>query len=614
MMQSQSKRLRNRRLLLWNSLHPSLQGYRTQDPEPCAGMICTIIARAAARSPIVMMRRLHLVLFALLLSAASASVYGAAPGAVVGVVRDSAGVPQIGAVVQLLRPNFTIITSVYTNAKGRYTFPSVAPGRYAIKAIGTSFLPSLRDGVRVHANTVVNLTLNSLYEVMQWLPDAPRAGNKQSDDWAWTLRSAANRPLLRWLEDGPLVVVSDGSGAKPKLKARLMATGQEGTFGESGERFSATVEETPSDSRELLARVDFAPGTDASMESMLGFRQDLGFAGSVQSVAAVALHPEVSNAGAEGLDEATIRTWETLHLGDMIDAEAGSSQVLARRTGHSPRTVAALLPFASVGWHDGDSTYRYRMTTIVPGAQNTDETETRAWLPLLSTRNGDVALEHGLHQEIGWERRTDSSGMAILLYADHLDNPVIEAMGHFAAGSPAADAVLFDQSSGLLHAGGPDFSTAGILASVERRLPNGSQIRLSYANGNALVMPAISRTMGLAQMFAEAHPRHTQMYSLALSGTLDGTGTRWRASYRWQPEDTVTRVAPFALDATEPYLSLHFRQPIRLQGNGAKRFEAMLDIRNLLAEGYHPYLLSDGSLLVFAQSQRGISGGLAFSF
>jgi hypothetical protein len=574
-----------------------------------------MIARAAARSPIVMMCRLHLVLFALLLSVSSTPVYGVAPGAVVGVVRDSAGVPQIGAVVQLLRPDFTIIAIVYTNAKGRYTFSSVAPGRYAIKAMGTAFLPSLRDGVRVHANTVVNLTLNSLYEVIQWLPDAPRAGNKQSDDWAWTLRSAANRPLLRWLEDGPLVVVSDGSGAKPRLKARLMATGQEGTFGESGERFSATVEETPSDSRELLARVDFAPGTDASMESMLGFRQDLGFAGSVQSVAAVALHPEVSNAGTEGLDEAAIRTWETLHLGDMIDAEVGSSQVLARRTGRSSRTVAASLPFASVGWHEGDSTYRYSMTTILPSTQNTDETEARAWLPLLSTRNGNVALEHGLHQEIGWERRTDSSGMAILVYADHLDNPVIEAMGHFAAGSSAADAVLFDQSSGLLHAGGPDFSTvAGILASVERRLPNGSQIRLSYANGNALVMPAASRTMELAQMFAKAHPRHAQMYSLALSGTLDGTGTRWRASYRWQPEDTVTRVAPFALNATEPYLSLHFHQPIRLRGSGAKRFEAILDIRNLLAEGYHPYLLSDGSLLVFAQSQRGISGGLAFSF
>ena len=86
-------------------------------------------------------------------------------------------------------------------------------------------------------------------------PAQPRAANARKDDWAWTLRSAANRPLLRWLEDGPLVVVTDGPNARPKLKARLIASGQTGTFGESGQRITAAVENTPSGSRELLARV-----------------------------------------------------------------------------------------------------------------------------------------------------------------------------------------------------------------------------------------------------------------------------------------------------------------------------------------------------------------------
>ena len=138
-----------------------------------------------------------------------------------------------------------------------------------------------------------------------------------------------------------------------------MATGQEGTFGESGERISAMVEETPANSRELLARVDFAPDTDAGMESMLGFRQDLGFAGSVQSVAAIAIHPEIDASGGEGgaggagLDEAAMRTWETLNLGDELEAEVGSTQVLARFAENSPNTMTAALPFASVGWRTG---------------------------------------------------------------------------------------------------------------------------------------------------------------------------------------------------------------------------------------------------------------------
>jgi len=577
-------------------------------------------ARDAARSPTyVMMRRLHLVFFTALIALSAAPVQGAAPGSVSGMVRDSAGVPQIGAVVQLLRPDLSVLASVYTNSNGRFNIPVSLPGRYALKAMGVSFLPSLRENVRVRANTVVNLTLNTLYEVVQWLPAEPTAHNaRNQDDWAWTLRSAANRPLLRWLEDGPLVVVSDGSGAAPKLKARLMATGEEGTFGESGERISATVEETPSNSRELLAHVDFAPGTNAGMESMLGFRQDLGFSGSVQTVAAAAVHPEIEGSGAEGLDEASVRSWETLNLGDEFEAEAGSNQVLARFAENAPGTLAAALPFASVGWRDGDSAVRYRMTTFLPGRGGAEESEARAWLPEVSVRNGNLVLEHGLHQELGWQRQTDASGLSVLVYTDRIDNPVMEAMSHFAAGDAEAAQVLLDRNTGLLHAAGPDFASTGMLATFERRLPGGNQVRLSYANGDALVMTAAAagspRPAALPQVLAGAHPHHAQMYSLSFSGTLDGTRTRWRASYRWQPEDTVTQVAPFALDASEPYLNLHIRQPIHLRRDGTGGLEGLLDVRNLLAQGYRPFLLSDGSLLIFAQDQRSIRAGLSFSF
>ena len=572
-----------------------------------------------------MTRRVHLVVFAVLLApcigpvsgAASGSASGVALGTVSGQVSDSAGVPQIGAQVQLLRPDLTVISGVYTDSHGRYAISSILPGRYAVKAMGAWFLPSLRENVRVRTNTVVNLTLNSLYEAMQWLPAEPRNGNSQKDDWAWTLRTAANRPLLRWLEDGPLVVVADGPGSHPRLKARLVATGQEGTFSESGERISAAVEETPSDSRELLAHVDFAPGTAADMESMLGFRQDLGFAGSVQSVAAVAVHPEVSAGGAEGLDEAAMRSWETIHLGDEFEGEAGSSQVLARLFSTSPQTVVAMLPFASAGWRDGNSVVRYRMTTFLPGAPDAEDTEARTWLPGLSARDGKLAIEHGLHQELGWERRTDQSGVAVVVFTDRIDNPVIESMSHFAAGNSTSSAVLLDPFSGLLHAAGPGFSTTGVEAAFGHRLPRGNHLSLSYASGNALVLAAVPsspQAASLAQVLASAQPHRAQTYALSLSGTIEGTKTRWRASYRWQPEDTVTQVAPFAVDAAAPWLNLHLRQPIHLCRNGCGDFNALFDMGNLMAQGYRPYLLSDGSLLIFAQEQRSIRAGLAFNF
>jgi hypothetical protein len=353
---------------------------------------------------------------------------------------------------------------------------------------------------------------------------------------------------------------------------------------------------------------------------MLGFRQDLGFAGSVQSVAAFAIHPEIDAPETEagGLDEAAIRSWENLNLGDAMEAEVGSTQVVARFGGHSPNTVTAALPYATVAWRKSNSTIHYGMTTMMPGGENADETQAQTWLPKVSVRNGDLVLEHGLHQEIGWERKTDRSGMTVLVFADKIDNPMLDAMsrvaGNGAAQIAGSGSALFDPASGMLRAAGPNFSSAGVAATLVRQLPGGDLIRLSYANGDALAMPAASEPASLEQVNATAHPRRAQTYALSLSGTLEGTGTRWRASYRWQPEDTVTSVAPYSANAMEPYLNLHICQPIHMRHDGASGFEALLDLRNLLAQGYRPYLLGDGSVVVFAQDQRGVQGGLAFTF
>ena len=367
--------------------------------------------------------------------------------------------------------------------------------------------------------------------------------------------------------------------------------------------------------RRLLRHVH--AGTDTDKSYVATSRQDLGFAGAVQSVAAVALHPEVAAGGSEGLDEAAVRSWETIHLGDELEGEAGSSQVLARLSSTSAQIVTAVLPFASVGWLDGNSAVRYRMTTLLPGARDAEDSEARSWLPSISARNGKLAIEHGLHNELGWERRTNLSGVAIVVFADRIDNPVMEARSHFAEGNSDSATVLLDPASGLFRAAGPRFTTTGVETSIERRLPGRNHLLFSYANGGALVlaaMPSAPQSASLAQVLAGAHPRRAQTYALSLSGTLEGTKTRWRASYRWQPEDTITRVAPFTTDSAAPWLSLHLRQPMHLCHNGCGDFDALFDVGNLMAQGYRPYLLSDGSLLIFAQDQRSIRAGLVFNF
>jgi len=47
---------------------------------------------------------------------------------------------------------------------------------------------------------------------------------------------------------------------------------------------------------------------------------------------------------------------------------------------------------------------------------------------------------------------------------------------------------------------------------------------------------------------------------------------------------------------------------------GGRSLDVLLDVHNLLAQGFRPFVLSDGSLLMFAQDQRRFSGGVAFTF
>lgn len=62
---------------------------------------------------------------------------------------------------------------------------------------------------------------------------------------------------------------------------------------------------------------------------------------------------------------------------------------------------------------------------------------------------------------------------------------------------------------------------------------------------------------------------------------------------------------------TDPYLNIFIRQPIPNLGG---RMEAIIDIRNLLAQGYIPVVGGDGQTVYLVDSARSVRGGVAFTF
>ncbi len=84
-------------------------------------------------------------------------------------------------------------------------------------------------------------------------------------------------------------------------------------------------------------------------------------------------------------------------------------------------------------------------------------------------------------------------------------------------------------------------------------------------------------------------------------------GTHWQASYRWQPEVYIYQRCAVRVECRGALLEHSAAAAIHSRSDGTGGLQALIDLRNLLAQGYRPYLLSDGSLLFFAQDQRGIT-------
>ena len=159
------------------------------------------------------------------------------PGTITGLVKNSSGTPQMGASVEILAQAANHGPIVYTDVKGRYSAHGLLPGTYTVRVSAPSFLPSIREHVSLFsgANLVVNVTLNTLFEAIQFVPKKANSPEDQ-DDWRWTLRSVANRPILRLASDGPLVVVrnkDEANDAVLKAKVAFMA-------GSDGQAFSGS--------------------------------------------------------------------------------------------------------------------------------------------------------------------------------------------------------------------------------------------------------------------------------------------------------------------------------------------------------------------------------------
>src|SRR5580658_517745 len=163
----------------------------------------------------------------LFLSALAAFPATEAPlaGTIAGVVRNSSGVPQMGASVFLFNRSERMMQRALTNERGVFGFGLLTPDVYSVRVSLASFVPAVKEKIAVQPGmqSLLYVNLASVLSSIELVYAKPGEGALMSDDWKWVLKeSAATRPVLRLLpadigsdpqeQSGPSRVFSDTKG------------------------------------------------------------------------------------------------------------------------------------------------------------------------------------------------------------------------------------------------------------------------------------------------------------------------------------------------------------------------------------------------------------------
>src|SRR5436309_8325327 len=344
---------------------------------------------------------------------ASAPVFAVASGEISGSIKTSAGSPQMGAAVEIFTSAAVLGTTVYTDAQGHYTAQNLMPGVYFVKVSAASFLPSLRENVTLRAGTrvVVNLTLNTLADALKLIPPR-RPANAEPDEWHWTLRSAANRSVLRVFDNGPLVVVSDSDDPDDRvLKARVafIAGSEADGFGSAGEvttKFSVEKSLFSSDTLSFNGNIGSAGEPNGVLRA--SYSHDFGN-GSQPKLTVTYRHfgspgMSVQNAAYSAVG---MTASDRMSVAGFIDLNYGA-EVQAIQFA---RRVTSVRPFGAVDVHLSPNMvveYRYATSEPDPRAEKgfvTAPADLSESGPRMVLANGTPDVERAQHQEISVSRR-----------------------------------------------------------------------------------------------------------------------------------------------------------------------------------------------------------------
>jgi hypothetical protein len=575
--------------------------------------------------------------------AALTSVQGASlnvlAGHILGEVRSSAGVVQMGASVSLYNRYDQQIRQVFTNETGKFVFDSLPPDLYSVRVSLASFVPALRRNIAVVAGSenLLKINLASVFSTVEIVPAASAAGTLMSDDWKWVLRaSPSTRPILRILpgESGPssskvsAKVFSDTTGVVRVSAADDGDISQQGL----GTAFAVSTRVNGRSDVRLSGKLGYTTGAGLPAGALRTTYSRSSGAGPQVSLTVRQIYlPTLVGSGTPTagdsspvLRTAAISVQDKVNLTEQFLLEYGASLESASYL----TKVSAASPYARGTLRVGDKSV-VRMAFSegsqpvalvseqheIPSTDLNQDLAALALLPQLSLKNNRLAMELTQRYELGYETIQGSRKYSAAVFHEDVRNGAATVIGDetvFASGNLIGD---WDSHNQILNIG--SYRRSGSAIGLSQSLGDHMDVSVSAGYGGVLAAQSqVTRLDDASVANGLLHNTNKPWVTARVSGTIPHTGTKLATSYGWGDFNALT---PQHLYLSSTVLqqqtgwNMSVHQPLPSFGNTWGRMEAGAEFRNMLSDGYLT-ILSGSKQSILTSSPRSIRGSLSFIF
>ncbi|MCU1335455.1 MAG: hypothetical protein JWO19_1036 [Bryobacterales bacterium] len=554
-------------------------------------------------------------------------------GQILGEVRNSTGVTQMGAVVALYNRYDELVRRGLSNQDGKFVFDSLVPDVYSIRVSLVSFVPALRRNISVLAGSenLLKIQLTSALSTIELVPLSSPEGALMSDSWKWVLRSShATRPVLRLLPQtsssrSSTASLFSGTSALVKLSA-----GNNDPFSgapqDLGTAFVLATSLNGSSQVHVSGNVGYAASGLPSTGFRTTYRRDNETGAGPQLALTVRqiYLPSLMGSGPSGSDTpvlrtASISTFDKMDVGDLIHLEYGASLESVSLFGRMNRVS----PFARATYDLGSKSAV--QVAVSSGTQpvellagNADQDLNQDLMALgqmtrISRRNNRAAIERNKVIEAGYQTVKGSRTYRASVYAEEVSDAAFLLSGE--SGFVDSGDLLPDLASRGIVFNLGDYRRIGYSASVTQALSDHVEVSVAAGRTDGLLLQKSPDALPAGGDELRSGVRNTPRpwVTARADASLPVTKTHLGTSYGWSDPDVLMPLHVSLTGKSDQKLgwNVYARQP--LPAIGGMHMEITADLRNLMAQGYVD-IQSNGRRAVLTNAPRAVRGGVSFIF